>query len=275
MSPNNIAVPARRLNALGMVRFSEWLDTKDSDSKTSVEAPVSLYYDADTSEAVEGVSFLPRTVASKMEMAQAVNAALGNKRAALVYDEGFWTALTLLYVDAVIPAFNGKRHIYGKSIYIMPSYDELRDNGKGYRHRIWGACYAESRFGVHARAFLAGDISRLSDGFDALIYYNQAYLSVVQAVDALYMTVEGEFAGDGNKLDEEQKALNLRGGQIRDFVEHCRQIGYTHSLAHVSPEVLIASANKTEFQPQLANCRHRREAGGLPWVEAAAVRAAA
>lgn len=275
MSPNNITVPARRLNALGMARFSEWLDTKDSDSKTSVAAPADLYYNADTSEAVEGVGALPHTVTNKMEMAQAINAALGSKRAALIYDEGFWTALTLLYVDAVIPAFNGKRHIYGKSIYIMPSYDELRDTGKGYRHRVWGVCYTEFRFGFHARAFFSGDISRLADGLDALIYYNQAYQSVVQAVDALYMTVDGEFAGDGNKLNEEQKALNLRGGQIRDFIEHCRQIGYTHSLAHVSPEVLIASANKVEFQPQLENCRIRREAGDLPWIKNDAVRAAA
>ncbi|NTF17725.1 hypothetical protein G6L37_04880 [Agrobacterium rubi] len=266
MSPNTVVYPLRRLNELGQIRFEAWLNTKDSDGKSAVEPPRNLYFDAETSVAIEGVGTVPMTVANKMEMASAINGALGDKRQSFLFDEGLWTAMTILYIDLIMPAYKGKRHVYGKSIYVMPSYEELRDNGKAYRHRVWGPCYLEARFGVLARAFLSGDISRLSDGFDALIYYNQAYTSVLQAVDALYMTVDGEFAGDGNDLDDHQKEQNLRDGSIRAFIEHCRQIGYTHSLAHVSPEVLIDSANKLEFQPQLANARRRRDANSLPWA---------
>ncbi len=265
MPHNNVTTAIRRLNNLGLKLFDTWLSTRGDDKKTSVAPPKDLYFNAETSEAVEGVGSVPLDVADKMEMAIAVNSALGSKRQALAYDEGLWSGLCLLWVDAIIPEFKGKRLIKNKGNYLMPSFEELRDKGLGYRHRVWGPSYMEARFGTFARAFLSGDISHLSDGMDALIYYNQAYLSVAQAVDALYVDIDGQFTGDGNVLDEHQKAMNLRSGEVRDFIEHCRQIGYTHSLAHISPEKLIESANKLEFMPQIKNYWKRREAGDLAW----------
>ena len=274
MQHDNVPTPIRRLNNLGLKIFDEWLSTKGDDNKTSAAPPREIYFSAETSEAVDGVGSVPLAVADKMTMAVAVNRALGDRRQALTYDEGLWSGLCLLWADAILPEFKGKRLIKNKSNYLMPSIEEMREKGLGYRHRVWGPCYMESRFGREARVFLAKDISTLTDGMDALIYYNQAYLSVAQAVDALYMTVDGEFMGDGNVLDDHQKAMNLRKGEIRDFIEHCRQIGYTHSLAHVSPEVLINSANKLEFGPQLDNARRRRQANDLPWVAVQAAAAA-
>jgi len=300
MQHDNVTTPIRRLNNLGLKIFDEWLSTKGDDNKTSAAPPREIYFSAETSEAVDGVGSVPLAVADKMTMAVAVNRALGDRRQALTYDEGLWSGLCLLWADAILPEFKGKRLIKNKSNYLMPSIEEMREKGLGYRHRVWGPCYMESRFGREARVFLAKDISTLTDGMDALIYYNQAYLSVAQAVDALYMTVDmdaliyynqaylsvaqavdalymtvdGEFMGDGNVLDDHQKAMNLRKGEIRDFIEHCRQIGYTHSLAHVSPEVLINSANKLEFGPQLDNARRRRQANDLPWVAVQAAAAA-
>lgn len=270
MPHNTVTTVVRRLNNLGLKLFDEWLSTRGEDKKTSVAPPRDIYFNAETSEAVDGVGAVPLAVASKMDMAVAVNAALGSKRQAMAYDEGLWSALCLLWVDAIIPEFKGKRLIKNKGNYLMPSFEELRDKGLGYRHRVWGPSYMEARFGRSARAFLHGDVSHLSDGMDALIYYNQAYLSVAQAVDALYVNVSGEFTGDGNDLDDHQKELNLRKGEVRDFIEHCRQIGYTHSLAHISPEKLIESANKLEFMPQIKNYWKRREADDLPWVPSVA-----
>jgi hypothetical protein len=271
---HNVTTPARRLNNLGLNGFEEWLATKDSHGHTSVEPPIHLYYGAETSEAVDGVGSLPKTITSKIEMAAAVNAALGGKFNALMHDEGFWTALALLYNEAIFPVRNGKRQIDGDSNYVMPSIEAMRQNARGYRHRVFGPCYFFSRFGNDARAFLAAHPSTLGDALDAILYYNQAYASVIKAVDAMYVDVEGKFIGDGNSLDDHQKEMNLREGKIRDFIEHCRQIGYTQSLAHVSPEKLIASANKLEFAPQIKNYWKRREADDLPWSPAS-VRAAA
>lgn len=263
---HNVNVPARRLNNLGLIRFEEWLATKDSHGLTSVEPPVHLYFSAETSEAVDGVGALPKFITTKMEMAEAVTAAIGDKFNAMMYDEGFWTGLVLLYNEAIFPVRNGKRRIEGDGNYVMPSIEAMRDNAKGYRHRAFGPCYFFKRFGKEARAFLAAHPSTLGDALDASLYYNQAYPSVIKAVDAMYMDVEGKFTGDGNSLDEHQKAMNLRNGSIRAFIEHCRQVGYTQSLFHVSPEKLIESANKLEFMPQIKNYWKRREAGDLPWV---------
>lgn len=259
-------IPARRLNTVGLIRFTEWFNTKGADNNTSVPLPAGLYSDPETSEAVDGVGRLPKKVSSKIEMAAAINAALGNKREGLFYDEGFWTAMALLYGDVIMPEYKGRRRLSSISNYVMPSYEELRDNGKGYRHRVWGPCYIHARFGKLSRAFLTGDMSGLADPLDALIFYNQAYLSVVQAIDALYIDVNGEFIGDGNKLDERQKQDNIRPGRVRDFIEHCLQVGYTHSLSRVSPEKLITSANRMEFGPQIDNFEARKADGSLPWA---------
>jgi hypothetical protein len=262
---HNVTVPARRLNNLGLLGFEGWLATKDSSGYTSVEPPIHLYFNAETSEAVDGVGSLPKTISTKIEMGEAVIAALGDKFDAMLYDEGFWTGLALLFNEAIFPGRNGKRKIEGASNYVMPSIEAMRDNAKAYRHRIWGVCYFLKRYGHDSRALLAAHPSTLGEGFDSILYYNQAYPSVIQAIDAMYVDVEGNFIGDGNSLDDHQKAMNLRNGSIRAFIEHCRQIGYTQSLAHVSPEKLIESANKLEFLPQLKNYRLRREADNLPW----------
>lgn len=271
---HNVTAPARRLNTLGLIQFEGWLATKDSSGLTAVEPPVQLYFNAETSESVEGVGALPKSITTKMEMAEAVNAALGDKCKALMHDEGFWTGLVLLYNEAIFPVRNGKRRVEGDSNYVMPSLEAMRDNAKGYRHRVWGPCYFHKRFGNEARAFLAAHPSTLGDALDASLYYNQAYPSVIKAVDAMYVDIDGNFIGDGNPLDDHQKAMNLRNGSIRAFIEHCRQIGYTQSLAHVSPAKLIESANQLEFSPQLKNYRLRREAGDLPWSQASFLAAA-
>jgi hypothetical protein len=263
---HNVTVPARRLNNLGLLRFEKWLATKDSSGSTSVKPPIHLYFNADTSEAVEGVGALPNSISTKMEMAEAVIEALGDKFETMLYDEGFWTGLSLLFHEALFPERNGKRKIEGDSNYVMPSIEAMRDTAKAYRHRVWGPSYFLKRYGHDARALLAPHPSTLGDGFDSILYYNQAYPSVIKAIDAMFVDIDGNFIGDGNSLDEHQKSMNLRNGSIRAFIEHCRQIGYTQSLAHVSPEILVTTANALEFAPQLANYRRRRAAGNLPWI---------
>lgn len=269
MQPENVVsmeAKVRRLTPRGLIEFEKWLDSRNEKNWITRPLPHNLYRNPDFSEAVDGVGTLPISVSSKFEMAAAINNAIGSKRAALLHDDGFWTAMTVFYIDCILPEANGRREIKsGNNNFLMPSEDEIRENAKAYRHRVWGPCYLHDRFGDMSRAFLTGDIAKLSDGMDALIYYNQAYESVVKAVDAMYIDVDGNFIGDGNQQTQDEKVANLRKGEIRDFIQHCRQIGYTHSLARVSPEFLISEASEMEFGPQIENYRRRKEAGDLPW----------
>jgi hypothetical protein len=148
----------------------------------------------------------------------------------------------------------------------MPSRQALRRVGeRPYRHDVWGPSYLVRRFGPQlSRAFLAGPLGTFSDALDTLTYYNQAYLSVLLAVDALYIDLEGNLV-DGNKRSERDVLRNARRGIPRDFIENARQIGYTHSLHHVRPETLIEQLNPVEFKTQIDNFRLRLAAGDLPW----------
>ena len=198
-------------------------------------------------------------------MAAGINAALGDRRVELMFDEGFWNAMVLRYVDQVVPCEDGVWVLRNSGSYVMTGRDALYSASKLpiYRHRVWGPCYLHGMFGEDCRPLLAKDIAMLGDGLDALLYYNQPYKSVVQAINLLYWNKDS-IVGDADLRVRTPREGNLRHGNIRDFIEHSTKVGYTKSLHRISPIELIADLSPEEFGPYIANAKARIAANDLP-----------
>jgi len=254
----------RRMTGKALERFDHYF-IENEKKVTSAPPPFEILLDDEWSVPAPEFGLLPENPQSKIELAKGINEALKGRFDEVMHDIGLWSWITLRYADKVVRNAGGKWAPSSDVNYRLASEHELyKDSGiHQYRHRVWGPAYLYHLHGEASRALLSNDMTKLGEGFDAVMWYNVATRPVLQAIDLLFFDgeagkVEGDFRPPARRPGE------FRKGSIREFVEHVRQVGYAYSLHRVSPLKLIEGLSEQEFGPYLRNARKRLANGNLP-----------
>jgi len=130
----------RKLNDQGLERLRGWFGAIRNGEKQP--APLHLITDVGTSTALS-FNFAPSSLSftNRAELGQQLAQALRSHRTEVLYDEGFWSALALVWIDNVCPEESGTRKPGELARYVL---DARR---KSYRHLIWAAWWAMDRYG--------------------------------------------------------------------------------------------------------------------------------
>jgi hypothetical protein len=130
----------RRLNDQGMEKLREWFDGIRGGQ--TLTAPLHLLSDPETSTALT-FRFDPSVLVftNRAELGGQLAPALRSHRKEVLYDEGFWSALALFWIDLICPDEGGVRKPGEVARYV---HDARR---KSYRHLIWAAWWAIDRYG--------------------------------------------------------------------------------------------------------------------------------
>lgn len=189
---------------------------------------------------------------SKFEMARVLVEAFGDRFDENLFNQPLWNWITLLWAKSVIggdPA-EKPRKLNEWAVYNLFPEDEAYGGAHGrvrqYRHRLWGPAFLYSRVGEVSRVCLTGDVSELSDVYDAVMTLNLLERGVIETIDAMY-------------YDEEERKLTakvkpgvrlrneLREGAIRECLTQISQIAATRAIHLLTPEQILDALPEAEF----------------------------
>lgn len=223
------SIVLRALNDAGIERFRDFLDAARAGG--SDPPPLELLSLSVTSEEVlpQVVIDSDRTFASRMELGEYLQAALQPLWASrsIDADRGLWTALSLIYFDAVCPVVDGARTVKNEDRYILlTSWDRLD------RHLMRTPFVLTQIHGSGARVALSGKPHVFSEAVSQLTNRQQVLTNVplFRALGELYLRPDGKL---------KTGASSKGAGTLRRLGKVLRQFDLTYDLHAMSvPDIL-------------------------------------
>jgi hypothetical protein len=235
----------RRLNAAGLARLNEFLDSLNTQEPQ--EVPVSALTDPETSLSLSvSVEVAPRTFTTRFELADYLDSKLADSGLGdVANDVGLWAWLALYYFDQLCPADkSGSRHPGERARWIA-AVDDYR---KYYRHLVAGPyriyrAHRDNPFRV--LAVLAGPLDQPGDISEQLasrqeIVTNKA---AMELATALYID---------RKTGRPKRGAAGRGpGSARRFADVLNQYDLTWDLYTLDTPALfkLMPAEFDRFRP--------------------------
>lgn len=223
-----------KLNKEGMRNFKSYLMALKAGGKGA--PPIELCYDRSTSDKLifdidpESMEFDDR-----VQMGKSLKSLVGKNNSTVLYDPGFWTAMSLVLFDKICPPENdGSRSTLALNRYIFDGNQLKAD-----RHILWGAWWAIQTLGDDGEFFLRQPVGSLND---SLQYHgeimnrfasNQLVASVPGVIDLTRQLFQDA------ETKRPKKGTSSRGsGSPNHLVRLLRQFELTYDFHHMTPETL-------------------------------------
>lgn len=223
-----------KLNETGIQKFKGYLMALKAGGKGT--PPVQLCYDRQTSDALPfDIEPEDAEFADRVTMGKCLRDLIQKNDDTVLYDPGFWTAMSLIWFDKICPPDNnGARLTLALNRYIFDSNQLKAD-----RHILWGAWWAINTLGDDGEFFLRQPVGSKNDSlqYHGEIMNRFASNQLVASVPGVIQLTRLLFQDDESKCPK--KGTSGRGsGSPNHLVRLLKQFELTYDFHHMSPDAL-------------------------------------
>ena len=223
-----------KLNEAGIRQFQGYIMALKAGGKGT--PPVQLCYDRNTSDSLpfdvepEDIDFTDRVA-----MGTAICKLVGKNDSHILYDQGFWTSLSLIWFDKICPPDNnGARSTLALNRYIFDSNQLKAD-----RHILWGAWWAMNTLGENGEFFLRQPVGSINTSlhYHGEIMNRFASNQLVASIPAV-ITLTRQLFQDVESKSPKKGTSGRGSGSPNHLVRLLKQFELTYDFHNMSPEAL-------------------------------------
>ena len=222
-----------KLNEEGIRKFKGYLMALKAGGKGT--PPVHLCYDRQTSKPLAfDIDPEDAEFSDRVEMGKYLKTLIGENDDAVLYDSGFWTAISLAWFDMICPPDNnGIRSTLALNRYVFD-----KNQLKADRHILWGAWWAIKTLGDDGEFFLRPEKSTN----DSLQYHGEimnrfAGNQLVASIPGVINLTKHLFQDPENKRPK--KGTSGRGsGSPNHLVRVLKQFELTYDFHYMTTDAL-------------------------------------